>query len=79
MKATELLVSVSVGNLYIARMEDGSFRWVSMSMQLLPGGPDAGWVERGLTAKAASLHGAPNTQRPIAHDILLNTLNANIV
>lgn len=77
MKATELLMSVSVST-YFARMEDGSFRWVSDSMHLMSGGPAAAWVERGLTARAASLHGEMNTQRPIAHDMLLRMVNANI-
>jgi hypothetical protein len=77
MLAVELLQSVSCQP-YFAKMEDGNYRWVSYTMELLPGGPQAAWVERGRTARAASLHGEFNVQRPIAHDVLLGTLNNSI-
>lgn len=64
MKATELLASCSCRP-FFAPMEDGSYRWVSDDMRLLPGGPQATWVERGRTARAVSLGGDFNIQRPL--------------
>jgi len=78
MKATELLVSPSVGRTFAA-MDDGTYRWVSDDMRLQAGGPNAGWVKRGRTTACAALNGEPNVQRlRLGHENLLQTLNAHI-
>jgi hypothetical protein len=76
MKAIEILQSPAT-SLFFARMEDGSFRWLTDSMRLGFGGPQSSWVERGLTAHSVSW-GGPSIQRPLCHDILLGSLNRNI-
>lgn len=76
MKAIEILQSPAT-SLFFARMDDGSFRWVNDAMRPLAGGPNANWVERGLTAHSVSW-GGPSVQRPLCHDMLLASLNKNV-
>ena len=76
MKALELLHSPAT-TLFFARMDDGSFRWVTDAMKLLSGGPQSAWVKRGLTAHSVSWDG-PSVQRPLCHDSLLASLNASM-
>lgn len=75
MRATEILASCSV-SLFFARMEDGTFRWVSDSIQTLNSGPHPDWVARGVTAR--NMHGEMNIQRPIGHDLLLKMCNSHL-
>ncbi len=76
MKALELLQSPAT-SLFFARMEDGSFRWVADNVTLIGGGPHPAWVERGLTAHSVSW-GGPSVQRPLCHELLLNSLNRSL-
>ena len=77
MKVVELLVSCATPHL-IAMMDDGSYLWVAGD-HVLATGPNADWVERGRTAKAASLYGEPSVQRvAYAHDSLVATINRGV-
>lgn len=73
-KITEVLVSCSVRN-FFCKMSDGSYRWLTDDLRLMPGGPQAQWVERGRTAKAASLYGEPNIQPLLGGDLHVRAAN----
>lgn len=74
MQATELLISAGVAG-FIAQMDDGTYRWTTATLDLLDGGPAREWVEARRVAKTTGA--CPNIRRPLAHDLLLRTLNAN--
>ena len=75
MKAIELLSAAQVSQ-WFARMEDGSYRWVSEELELLPGGPDSNWVEQAIRTADAS--GLPLVHPVQDHEENLGELNANI-
>jgi hypothetical protein len=77
MRVVEILVSVSTPNLF-CRLDTGEYRWLTDDLRVLESGPNSQWVERRRTAAAASLHGQPNIQPILAHDLMVNTANARL-
>jgi len=75
MKAIELLCAAQVSR-WFARMEDGSYRWVSEELELLPDGPDSTWVEQAVRTPDAS--GLPLVHPVQDQEENLSGLNANI-
>jgi hypothetical protein len=73
-RIVEVLSSVSISRLF-CKLSDGSYRWLTWDLRLQNGGPQPAWVERGRTAKAASLYGLPNISQLLGGEIHVRHAN----